>query len=121
MKKVFAVLLVLALLVPMGTAFAADEPVVVTFSAGNFAKWAAIDDFEAKHPNIKIDVDAYAGSNGSGFLTNQVLHNEQSDIYMTTRFEDKKEAIAQNLVDLSTYDFVNEISSSLLADVNQDG
>ena len=121
MKKVFAVLLVLALLVPMCTAFAADEPVVVTFSAGNFAKWAAIDDFEAKHPNIKIDVDAYAGSNGSGFLTNQVLHNEQSDIYMTTRFEDKKEVIAQNLVDLSTYDFVNEISSSLLADVNQDG
>ena len=95
--------------------------VVITFSAGNFAKWAAIEDFEAKHPGIKIDVDAYSGSNGSGFLTNQVLHNEQSDIYMTTRFEDKTEAIAKNLVDLSTYDFVNEISASLLADVDQGG
>ena len=121
MKKCIAILLTLAMILPMAVAYAAEEPVEITFSAGNFAKWAAIEDFEAKHPNIKINVDAYAGANGSGFLTNQVLHGEPSDIYMTTRFEDKTDAAAKYLVDLSTYDFVNEISPSLLADVNQDG
>ena len=121
MKKSIAILLTLVLLLPMFGAFADEETVVITFSAGNFAKWAAIEDFEAKHPNIKIDVDAYAGANGSGFLTNQVLHGEPSDIYMTTRFEDKMDAAAKYLADLSTYDFVNEISASLLNDVNQDG
>ena len=98
-----------------------SDEIVLTFSAGNFAKWAVIEDFEAKHPGVRIDVDAYAGSNGSGFLTNQILHGEPSDIYMTTRFEDKMDAAAKYLVDLAPYDFVDEIATSLLADVDQDG
>ena len=124
MKKTVCILLILCLLLSLTACTAGtknadakktDEPVILTVNIINRYDYLAfLSAFEAKYPNIRFEVSGFSGANGSEFSTNELVSGHQTDIYLTTRTEDKEAYLVENLIDLSAYGFVNNVSQSFL-------
>ena len=74
-----------------------------------------------QYPEIELSINAFKGANGSEYSTNELEHGNQADIYFTSRNECKDEACRENLIDLSGYEFVNNLSQSILDTISMDG
>lgn len=72
------------------------------------------------YPEIKWELTAYAGTNGIGYSWVQMRVDDIPDIFITTKVVDADLA-KERLVDLSYYDFIDGLPTSLLDRVSIDG
>ena len=86
--------------------------------------WNGCDNFinllNEKYPEIEIDFISYAGGNATGYSWEQMKADDIPDIFITTQIVDK-ELAKERLADLSGYDFINEMPTSVLDQVAIDG
>ncbi|MCI8304439.1 MAG: carbohydrate ABC transporter substrate-binding protein [Lawsonibacter sp.] len=71
-------------------------------------------------PEIELEYDVYSGANYTGFSWAQMRADDIPDIFITTQILDE-ELAKERLADLSSYDMVNRISTSILDQVAIDG
>ena len=118
MKKTVAIFLCITFLLSMLIIPAsAEDQIVLTVDFMNLGPARVIpivNEFEAQHPEIRIESVFFRGANGSEYSTNELEKGVQADVYFTTKVEDKQELMKENLVDLSSYAFLNEIVPSFL-------
>ena len=77
-KKLLSLALMLCMLLSAVSALAGEEPVTLTFVcayAPNYGMQDLIDDFEAQHPNIKIDLQVYNNSTDGNQAVDNMLMN----------------------------------------------
>lgn len=72
------------------------------------------------YPNIELEFDAYAGANRNGYGWAQMRGDDIPDIFITPRIVDGGLA-KERLVDLSEYDFTNDISATIQDQAAIDG
>lgn len=72
------------------------------------------------YPEIKWELTAYAGTNSTGYSWVQMRADDIPDIFITTKVVDADLA-KERLVDLSYYDFIDGLPTSLLDRVSIDG
>ncbi len=72
------------------------------------------------YPNIDLELSTYAGANRTAYNWAQMQGDDIPDIFITNRILDTDLA-AKRLVDLSDYDFVDDISDTILAQAAIDG
>lgn len=86
--------------------------------------WNGCDNFinllKEKYPEIEIDFISYAGGNSTGYSWEQMKADDIPDIFITTQIVDK-ELAKERLADLSGYEFINEMPTSVLDQVAIDG
>lgn len=80
-----------------------------------------IDVVHKTYPEIVFDVDAYAGPNGTAYMTDQLLTGNQADIYSISYNLGNQYDLSDKLIDLSGYSFTDNYASSRLREVNEDG
>lgn len=95
------------------------EPLTIV-SYNSLIKEDFIESFMKIHPEVKLEVISYAGTNGSGYAQYSLERGDIPDIYVATQTF-AKEAQAEYLLDMSNYDFVNHYSNALLDSVDMDG
>lgn len=86
--------------------------------------WNGFDNFldlaAQTYPDIELEFSAYAGANRTGYSWAQMRGDDIPDIFITSQILDE-ELAKERLMDLSSYDFVNDFSTSLLDQVAIDG
>lgn len=75
---------------------------------------------EDTYPDINLEYSAYAGANPTAYSWAQMRGDDIPDIFITSRILDA-ELGREKLADLSDYDFVENISDSLLNSSANDG
>lgn len=85
-KKLLSLALTLCMLLSAAPALADEEPVTLTFVcayAPNYGMQDLIDDFEATHPNIKIDLQVYNNStDGNQAVDNMLMAGGLIDLQL---------------------------------------
>ena len=71
-------------------------------------------------PDIELEFSNYAGANRTGYSWVQMRADDIPDIFITSQILDE-ELAKERLVDLSSYDFLNGFSTSILDQVAIDG
>lgn len=93
-------------------------------TALSVSAWSGYGDFwnllHEKEPEIDLDLAAYEGRNRTGHSWAQMRAGDIPDVFVTAQIIDKELARDQ-LADLSGYEFVNSLSTSVLDQVSIDG
>ncbi|MCM1136724.1 MAG: extracellular solute-binding protein, partial [Clostridium sp.] len=93
-------------------------------SALTWVTWGGYDSFwellKERDPDIEIEFVSYAGANYTGYSWAQMRADDIPDLFSTSQILDENLA-KERLVDLSSYDFVNDLSTSILDQVSIDG
>ncbi|MCM1577531.1 MAG: ABC transporter substrate-binding protein, partial [Ruminococcus sp.] len=93
-------------------------------SALTWMRWGGYDDFWAllaeKYPDIEVEQVGYGGANYTGYSWTQMGADDITDLFSTSQILDR-ELTKERLLDLSGYDFLSEISTSVLDQVSIDG
>ncbi|MCM1534286.1 MAG: ABC transporter substrate-binding protein [Clostridium sp.] len=93
-------------------------------SALTWVTWGGYDGFwellKECEPDIEIEFVSYAGANYTGYSWSQMRADDIPDLFSTSQILDENLA-KERLVDLSGYDFVNDLSTSVLDQVSIDG
>nr|WP_289707375.1 extracellular solute-binding protein [Enterocloster clostridioformis] len=71
-------------------------------------------------PDIELETLSFAGANVTGYSWAQMRADDIADIYNTSQILDEDLA-SQRLADLSAYDFINRLPTSVLNQVSIDG
>lgn len=71
-------------------------------------------------PDIELELSPYSGGNRTGYSWAQMRGDDIPDIFITSQILDG-ELARERLADLSGYDFVNDLSTSILDQVSIDG
>ncbi len=86
--------------------------------------WGGYDDFLAlaaeTYPDIELERSCYAGANATGYSWAQMRGDDIPDIFVTSQVLDEDLA-KERLADLSSYDFLNDFSTSVLDQAAIDG
>ena len=92
----------------------------LTINLGNRNVEQMIYALKAEFPDIHFDIKGYEGGSATSYLYERLIHGDASDIvYHSIQLDD---ATAEKyLLDLSAYDFVSNIDSSLLSTFSVDG
>ena len=80
---------------------------------------AFLEDFNAKYPDIEIQIIPYSGQNTTAFVEEQLKAGDVPDIYFTTVYA-KGTDFSETLLDLSAYPFTDNYSESFLRSVRED-
>ncbi len=97
----------------------AHEPLTILYSSdvNRLKKLVA-----EKYPEIQIEVIPYTGKNWSRFTCDQLITGDMPDIYNTTyAWTNYPDAMRENLLELSSYDFTDNYDPTLLAQQEIDG
>lgn len=90
----------------------------------SWVTWGGYDGFwellGETYPDIEIDYIGYAGANYTGYSWAQMRGDDIPDLFSTSQILDR-ELAKERLLDLSGYDFMNNISTSVLDQVSIDG
>ena len=90
----------------------------------SWVTWGGYDSFwdllGETDPDIEIDFIGYAGANYTGYSWAQMRSGDLSDLFSTSQILDPDLA-KERLIDLSGYDFINNLSTSVLDQVAIDG
>ncbi|MCM1550404.1 MAG: ABC transporter substrate-binding protein [Clostridium sp.] len=93
-------------------------------SALSWVTWGGYDEFwellGETYPDIEIDYVGYDGSNYLGYSWAQMRADDITDLFSTSQVLDK-ELAKERLIDLSSYDFMGDISTSILDQMSVDG
>lgn len=95
------------------------EPLTVCNLNGLFPD-EFIEVFQETHPEVQFDASAYRGSNGSGYAMETLEHGDIPDVYISTYLLNP-EAQREYLIDLSGYGFINNYTTTMLNDVDNEG
>lgn len=95
------------------------EPLTICAPSRNIKDF--IDVVHKTYPEIVFDVDAYTGPNGTAYMKDQLLANEQADIYSISYYLGSQYDLSDKLIDLSGYSFTDNYVSSRLREVSEDG
>lgn len=95
------------------------EPLTVC-NVNNLFPDEFIEIFQQSHPEVLFDASAYRGSNGSGYAMETLEHGDIPDVYVSTYLLNP-EAQRENLIDLSSYDFINNYTTTMLNDADNEG
>ncbi|MCM1167823.1 MAG: ABC transporter substrate-binding protein, partial [Ruminococcus sp.] len=125
MRRVSAALLGAAfLLTGCDTEKAPDDKSRADSGALTWVTWGGYDNFwellGETYPDIEIEYVGYDGSNYLGYSWAQMRADDISDLFSTSQLLDK-ELAKERLIDLSVYDFVGNISTSILDQMSIDG
>ncbi len=93
---------------------------VLTIWSGADSMAVVVRAIQEKFPDIKLDVQYYAGGNTSQFLKNELVSGNGPDLFLSTR-KVSDDIAKQYLVDLSGFDFMGNVDSSILASLDVDG
>ncbi len=75
---------------------------------------------QEQFPEIDLQVDIYAGANTTTYLSEQLDHDDASDIFVyTTKLSDEQSKA--HLLDLSGYSFVGNYDKGILENLDVDG
>jgi raffinose/stachyose/melibiose transport system substrate-binding protein len=97
------------------------EHEAITMSChNNMISSTFLDALHEVYPEINIEIVPYSGMNGSGYAKYSLINDDMTDIYVSTKFY-MPELQPERLVNLSSYDFVNEYTTSMLNSVDVDG
>ena len=72
------------------------------------------------YPEVELEFVYYKGGNKTGYSWAQMRADDISDIFITSQIVDEDLA-GERLVDLSSYPFINDLSTSVLHEVSIDG
>ncbi|MCM1523625.1 MAG: ABC transporter substrate-binding protein [Ruminococcus sp.] len=90
----------------------------------SWVTWGGYDSFwellGETYPDIEIDYIGYDGANYTGYSWAQMRGDDIPDLFSTSQILDR-ELAKERLLDLSGYDFMNNISTSVLDQVSIDG
>lgn len=93
-------------------------------SALTWTTWRGYDGFltllDETYPDIELEFISYAGASRTGYSWAQMRGDDISDIFITSQILDE-ELAKERLVDLSSYDFINNFATSILDQVSIDG
>ncbi|MCM1330739.1 MAG: ABC transporter substrate-binding protein, partial [Ruminococcus sp.] len=93
-------------------------------SALSWVTWGGYENFwellGETYPDIEIDYVGYDGSNYLGYSWAQMRADDVTDLFSTSQVLDK-ELAKERLIDLSSYDFMGDISTSILDQMSVDG
>ncbi|MCM1297340.1 MAG: ABC transporter substrate-binding protein [Muribaculaceae bacterium] len=93
-------------------------------AALTWVTWGGYDRFwdllRETDPDIEIEFVGYDGANYTGYSWAQMRADDIPDLFSTSQILDE-ELAKERLVDLSGYDFINELSTSVLDQVSIDG
>ncbi len=112
------VTLLLGCLAGCGAKKEEDDTLTICCGSKNMALIARV--IQDKFPDMKLDIQYYAGGDTTNFLRNELIHGNGSDIFV---FSSKIEnALAKEwLLDLSGYNFMGNLDSSMLNMFDVDG
>lgn len=99
----------------------ASEHPVITMNAPYRNMSAFADLVHEKYPEINLEIIPYNGQNMSNYMKNMRLSGEMTDIYFTTYYTPGRYDDANDLIDLSAYDFTGNFTQSRLREVTVDG
>lgn len=104
---------------PQGTKSDDSSSTALTWNnrTGYDAFWELL---EKTYPDIEIERTAYAGGNRTGYSWAQLRAGNISDIFVTSQILDR-EVAKRELADLSGYDFISGLPTSVLDHVSIDG
>lgn len=104
---------------PQGTKGDDSSSTALTWNnrTGYDAFWELL---EKTYPDIEIERTAYAGGNRTGYSWAQLRAGDISDIFVTSQILDR-EVAKRELADLSGYDFISGLPTSVLDHVSIDG
>ncbi len=90
----------------------------------SWVTWGGYDAFwellGEEEPDIEIGPVGYAGANYTGYSWAQMRSGDLPDLFSTSQILDK-ELTKERMLDLSGYDFINGLSTSVLDQVSIDG
>lgn len=79
-----------------------------------------LEELHKVHPEIVLDMSYYRGANGSGYTMHTLEQGDIPDVYIATQlFHPEKQK--EYLMDLSGYDFINNYTTTLLNEIDNDG
>ena len=103
---------------------ASDDAQVSDSSALTWTRWNGSDSFlemaSQTYPEIEWEYTSYTGANRTGYSWAQMRANDIPAIFISSQIIDDDLA-KERRVDLSNYDFINGLSTSLLDQVAIDG
>ncbi|MCM1189737.1 MAG: ABC transporter substrate-binding protein [bacterium] len=79
-----------------------------------------IEHLKETHPEVEIDFISYMGGNATGYSWAQMRADDITDVFITSQILDA-ELARERLIDLSGYDFIGELPTSLLDHISIDG
>lgn len=74
-----------------------------------------------KYPEVNLEIIPYNGSNTTAYMLNMRTSGQMTDIYFTTYYTPGRYNDAEDLLDLSGYDFTGNFAQSRLREVTSDG
>lgn len=74
-----------------------------------------------KYPEINFEVMPYAGPNGTTYMVDQILSDNQADIYSASYYIAESYDLSDKLMDLSSYAFTDNYVPARLREVNENG
>lgn len=114
-----AALLLSSCAIPGGSSKSGDALTWLTWGGyGKHEKFLAL--LKETYPDIELEFSSYTGGNMTGYSWAQMRADDITDIYITSQILDESLA-KERLVDLSSYPFVSDFSTSLLDQVSIDG
>lgn len=97
----------------------AHEPITICAPSRSLKDF--IDVVHEKYPEIVLEVDCYSGHNGTAYMQDQLLTDNQADIYSISYDIVGRYDLSDKLIDLSGYPFTENYVSSRLREATQDG
>jgi ABC-type glycerol-3-phosphate transport system substrate-binding protein len=97
------------------------EHEAITMSChNNMISKAFVEKLHEVYPEIHLEIVPYSGMNGSGYAKYSLINDDMTDIFTSTKFY-LPELQPERLVNLASYDFVNQYSTFMLNSVDVDG
>jgi raffinose/stachyose/melibiose transport system substrate-binding protein len=96
------------------------EHEAITICTANVNYTYFLEALHEKYPEINLEFISYKGCNTSGYMKEELENGDIPDIYSSTYMQDE-ELQEKYLLNLSTYDFINNYTDSLLDDVEVNG
>ncbi len=125
-KRIIALGAVLSMLGPLlaacGQNTAKQDANTITITTGCYTSDTALVSriIQEQFPEINLDVNIYAGANTTTYLSEQLDHDDASDIFLyTTKLSDEQSK--EHLLDLSGYSFVGNYDKGILENLDVDG
>jgi raffinose/stachyose/melibiose transport system substrate-binding protein len=96
------------------------EHEALTICTANINYTYFLEALHEKYPEINLEFTSYKGANSGGYMRSRMENEDIPDIF-TSEYMPRSELQEQYLVNLSTYDFVNNYSDTMLDEVEVNG
>lgn len=103
------------------TEIAEGEHEPITLMSANKDYTGFIEYVKSVYPEINIEIIPYRGANGTQYMYDQLYTGHMPDIYSTTQMFTCYDKYADNLIDLSKYDFTGNYNEARISQYELEG